>query len=305
MKKLKLLMSISTLCLAIMVLCFGVFSATNITYTMGGTVSYEVEDVYCKITTKVYKRQAQRTEEQLFDDIVDELSAKSFDSIDTTKYTLAEDKGSYDSYLNQGTASATGININFGKETSSGNYYYTYYIVINVSNLSTITDMYAVLIDDNTESNVYKVCKYSQDKILKDDATRNIVIAYSLIDIKQGTNLTFNYSLEVKKGELQSYTIDCNGYLDGKYFGGTTNYGKFKFYVNGILPYGGESDDFYHNLKYGDMWKIEIVSVVSGKEFVGLRLNGIDYSKMYGVVGKWANYDAVSTGILVIINTKS
>ena len=56
-------MSISTLCLAIMVLCFGVFSATNITYTMGGTVSYEVEDVYCKITTKVYKRQAQRTEE--------------------------------------------------------------------------------------------------------------------------------------------------------------------------------------------------------------------------------------------------
>ena len=55
MKKLKLVMSIATMCLAIAVLCFGVLAATSVTYTIQGTISYDVEDVYVDVNTTVYK----------------------------------------------------------------------------------------------------------------------------------------------------------------------------------------------------------------------------------------------------------
>lgn len=222
MKKLKLLMSVSLLCLSIAILCVGVFAITNVTYQIGGSISYEVEDVYCKITTKVYKAEVQRTAEQLQED-VNSLSATSLDKI---TYTLSQDMGAYDSYLKQGTAGATGININFGKETSSGNYYYTYYIVVNIENLSSATNMYAML-ESNTNfagQNVIEVTKLYQDNLERLDVKRNIVIALSIKDIKQQTTLDFSYDISVKNGKLPTgYTrlnyIQATGtqYIDTEY----------------------------------------------------------------------------------------
>ncbi len=207
MKKLKLLMSVSLLCLSIAILCVGVFSAINVDYNIGGTVTYDVEDVYCKIKTKVYKVEAQKTAQELQED-VETLSSTPLDEI---TYTLAEDKGEYDSYLSKGTAGATGININFGKETSSGKYYYTYFIVTNIENLSSATNMYAVLNGTNYETNVTKSTYMYQNKILKDSKNRNIVIGYSLTDLLTGTsNVAFNYTLSVALGEynlLKSCTV--------------------------------------------------------------------------------------------------
>ena len=54
MKKFKLTMSVATMCLALAVLCFGVFSATQVTYTIGGSISYEVNDVFADVKTRVY-----------------------------------------------------------------------------------------------------------------------------------------------------------------------------------------------------------------------------------------------------------
>ena len=53
-KKLKLLVSLSTFCLAIAVLCFGVFAAIKVTYSVSGTISYEVNDAYVEMDTVVY-----------------------------------------------------------------------------------------------------------------------------------------------------------------------------------------------------------------------------------------------------------
>lgn len=54
MKKFRLLASISSLCFAIAVLCFGVFAASSVTYTISGTISYTISDVFCDVTTAVY-----------------------------------------------------------------------------------------------------------------------------------------------------------------------------------------------------------------------------------------------------------
>lgn len=52
-KRVKFLFTIASLCFAVAVLCFGVYSATTVTYTASGTVSYEVNSVFCKINTTV------------------------------------------------------------------------------------------------------------------------------------------------------------------------------------------------------------------------------------------------------------
>lgn len=53
-KRIKFLFTIASLCFAVAVLCFGVYSATTVTYTASGTVSYEVDSVFCKIETSVH-----------------------------------------------------------------------------------------------------------------------------------------------------------------------------------------------------------------------------------------------------------
>ena len=53
-KRIKLFASIATICLSLAVMVFGVFSALAITYKTTGTISYEVEDAYVEIETRVY-----------------------------------------------------------------------------------------------------------------------------------------------------------------------------------------------------------------------------------------------------------
>lgn len=196
MKKLKLLSSITLMCLAMAILCVGVLSAVNVTYSFGGSINYEIQDVYVKIKTKIYKSEDQRSAQELQDDVTT-LAQTSLDSI---TYTLSQDKGEYNSFTNQGTSSATGIDISFG-ESTDGKIYYTYYIVVNVENLSTLTNIYAVLEDGNTnDSNLYKSCVYTQENILKGTYNRNIIIGYSVKNTLVNVDLAFNYTLSVKFG---------------------------------------------------------------------------------------------------------
>lgn len=199
MKKLKLISSISLLCLAISMLCVGVFAITDVTYTIGGNISYQIEDVYAQITTKVFKSETKRTAEELQQDV----STLSSTSLDKITYSLSQDKGIYNSFINSGTASANGIEIKFG-QNDDGKIYYTYYIVANVENLSTIEDMYANVEYNGTnkfDNVLSKMCFY-QDKILKGEKNRNIIIAYSLDDVKISTSINFSYTLKIKKGDL-------------------------------------------------------------------------------------------------------
>ena len=214
MKKLKLLISISTLCLAITVLCFGVFSAVKVSYSIGGTINYEIEDVFVKIKTKVYKSQVQRSTEELQSD-VNTLAKTSLGSIDSNKnYTVSQEIDEFDSFTsNQESNSVSGINIAFGR--NGGVSYYSYYIVINVENLSTLTNVYAVLGSnkDLDNSNLVVTSQTFQENILNGTTNRNVVIAYSVVNLAQGIDLSFDYTLSVKFGTLQNnnVTLDANG----------------------------------------------------------------------------------------------
>ena len=94
MKKLKLVMSIATMCLALLVLCFGVYSATNITYNIGGSISYQIDDVMVEVTTRLYKKSEQLSQTDLRTKARD-IENVSLDSIDTSIYGEYEEIDSF------------------------------------------------------------------------------------------------------------------------------------------------------------------------------------------------------------------
>lgn len=146
MKKFKLLASIASMCLAIAVLCFGVFAASTVTYTISGTISYEVSDVFVNLTTTVYS-----CDQKLTTEAMNTLAGKITDAtaenqtVDTTTLTYVTDKTG--TYKNDGGA-VTGIiakdadNIKIDKASLALSYsnvgtkQLTYFIVTKIDNLA-------------------------------------------------------------------------------------------------------------------------------------------------------------------------
>ncbi len=133
MKKMKLLMSLSMLCLSIAMLCFGVFAASSVTYTISGTISYEVKDVFCTISGKVYKNSNSNVAAATLNTNLTTLIGGTEEGY-TTAQTL-------NGKTTTGTTTATEtlsetVNITFGRGTNDEEWY-TYYIVLTIQNNST------------------------------------------------------------------------------------------------------------------------------------------------------------------------
>ena len=189
MKKLKLFLSICTLCLCFAVLCIGIYAAQTVTYTISGTISYTVEDVFAKINTKVFKVVGQQDVSTMKTN-VNTLATTAFSNIDTNTY-IEDTKNTIEEYdtTSSNTASRT-VAITIDST------YKTYYIVINIANLADRA-INAMLTDTTTYTNLNTSSKIIQNGIAKGE-TKNLVVAFSLADKKVGIDsLAMNYSIEV------------------------------------------------------------------------------------------------------------
>ncbi len=196
MKKLKLLLSFAMMCLSIVVLCFGVLASTNVTYSISGTISYDITDVFAKINTKVFKVAGQTTKSDMQTNI-NTLATTALSSIAGTQTTSNASL----------TYEATDISIaecdsvtNDSKECelniSIDSTYMTYYIVINIQNLADKA-ISATLTDSTLYTNLNTTSILTQEDIAKGEI-RNIIVAFSLADKKQGiSKIDISYSMEV------------------------------------------------------------------------------------------------------------
>ncbi len=203
MKKTKLLLSFTMMCLSIAVLCFGVFSAISVSYTVSGTISYEITDVFAKLNAKVFKVAGQTSSTDMQTN-VDTLATIALDSIESTTYidsgiTIAE----YDTTSSTDDGKRENISITLDSE------YMTYYVVINVKNLAD-KEIGAKLTDSTTYTNLNTAQKLIQNSIEK-NTTRNLVVAFSIKDKTTSTNVNINYSVAVSYdayGNNISFTIN-------------------------------------------------------------------------------------------------
>ena len=195
MKKGKLLLSLAMMCLSIAVLCFGVLAATSVTYSISGTISYEVKDVFVKINTSVYAIAEQQDKATVITTVkaMESVSQAKTLTINSKTYTRTQEMVEYDS-TSADTGSVSGINLTYG----GTNGYYTYYIVINIQNLSASKAVDAKITEKTeAELNSIKTTNLYQNNIASTE-TKNIVIAYSIKDKKSSiTSAAINYSLKV------------------------------------------------------------------------------------------------------------
>ena len=199
-KKAKLFLSMASMVLAVALFCFGVYAAVSVNYTISGTVTYQVKDVYTEITTKVYKDAIMYNASNL-QTKAQELESKTFSQIEETYGQAVQTFNTYNNLTGTGEAGANGIDINYNNA-------FTYYVVINVKNLSSSVNV-NISLTNNTTGDINSVIYQTANKtnIAKLAEGTNMVVAFSLDDAtKSVQNVAFNYSLKVELS-TPGYTV--------------------------------------------------------------------------------------------------
>ncbi len=209
MKKSKLILSLAMMCLSIAVLCFGVLAATSVSYSISGSISYDITDVFANINTKVFKVAGQTTSTNMQTN-VDALATTALSSIDSTSttsdstVTYIDTKQSIEVYNTESEETTTR-----SFDITLDSTYMTYYIVINIENLADKA-VNALLTDSTTYTNLNTATKLTQSGIAKGD-TKNLVVAFSIADSTTSTTVTMSYSVAVSYTSFSTITFTIGG----------------------------------------------------------------------------------------------
>ena len=200
MKKFKLIMSVATMCLALAVLCFGVFSATNITYTIGGSISYEVNDVFATVETDVYTSSFNnatnlKTEAEKF------LTSDTVENATQTEYkydftTTGAESESYSNTTKMDGNTEGGIKIAYNTTNQR-----TYFVVISITNNgdNIISASITGTLGENANTTFVKTNPITS---LSKSNKQKIVMAFMLDDITLGmSDVNFEYIVTINNGE--------------------------------------------------------------------------------------------------------
>lgn len=217
-RKTKLFFSLASLCLSVAMLCFGVYSAMSVSYTVNGSVSYEVKDVFVNISTKLYKS----TSTTLISEAQQLVKLQEFSSLPTLMPDEIEDTGYNDEHSTyedkqvsdpgQTTTftSKTALPINYGAYTEGGDKAYGYYIVIEIENLGTET-VHAIADISNiagVNDSLNSIVQILQDFCDIDGGqTGYLIIGMALNDATKGVQNTFDFTVTIDKGKAPAPTI--------------------------------------------------------------------------------------------------
>lgn len=193
MKKLKLSLSIASLCLCIAVLCFGVFSAINVSYNIGGSISYEVNDAFVKINTKVYKNSKKYNQGDL--EILAEELSDGTTTVDKESFTLDNSFNieEYDS-TSQDSFSFDQLNLKFSSTDKC------FLVETEVKNLSPSTNVWVLADLDNIS--VPENVVQGNNVMIREIASSSPKKMYFAISIKDDKSsvATSNFKLQLKAG---------------------------------------------------------------------------------------------------------
>lgn len=228
MKKLKMCLSVAIVCLAIAVFCFGVIAATNVTYTIGGSVSYVVTDAFVDIKTRVYTSKEKATSDTKLLAKSNYLTSTTYITNALENGTLAEVEKYSDGRLDVNTlqdqrepaiypdqTADTKINIDYSNSN------YTWYIVVSITNIAD-NIVWANVSKQTFTGDFNSFANYTGgiDSIAKGE-TKSIVLGFSVKDEKTSIkDSTFDYSLTISADQDAKPVLDTNPRVEslGKYY---------------------------------------------------------------------------------------
>ena len=234
MKKSKLFLSIMAFCFSLAVLCFGVYAAGQVDYTIGGNISYVVSDAYVEVETKVYESTAQPDNKQELAVVAGQVATNGI----VTGATTTAQRGSTvtlntletpqpsDPY----TPLESSPTFNFQEPfTQNGtDYKRSFYIIVKITNLGQ-NNVYAVpnvLLSTNADPTAqnavdpasYNVVEYMSNGYSAIDRNETVYIklAYTISEITSNVgSLYFKFTIDIEAG---NYTANSNLKWDSQGF---------------------------------------------------------------------------------------
>ncbi len=230
-RKFKLFFSLASLCLSVAMLCFGVYSAMSVNYSVSGTVSYEVTDVFAKIDLSVYRsmstapigsadNSANASKIQSAEDITS-LGFKKLDDFYDSVSSYDPQTGKVESPGQDWTAeSYDGLNFIYGTPGEQDSSAYAFYIVLDITNYGSET--INATVTNNTESTTANT-RFAQTDDVEIEAskgepysTNRIVLGLALEDATQSISDAmgdFSYTVNVQRGNLEYQVINDMTFL--------------------------------------------------------------------------------------------
>ena len=194
-RKSKLLLSLISLCFSVAMLCFGVYSAMSVSFTISGDITYQVDNAFAEITTKVYAQDELMNEAQLRNMVTENrLEDLDFASIDNILSEPVQNFDTYNSLTNTGSNHISGVNIDYDK-------HYSYFVIINIKNLSQ-DNFLNVTLENNVTGDEINSYVFQSDNVVdivldsNSQNGRNMIFGYSLkdptIDIDENIDIIVN-----------------------------------------------------------------------------------------------------------------
>ncbi len=215
-RKSKLFFSLVSLCFSIAVLCFGVYSALSVSYSISGSVSYEIKDVFVSVTRKVYRALSETPVQSSHSGNVTEL--KTAQTIDTSKYDDIDAGDSFSTYDN-GNVTSSGqdytypedgdesknIDLTYGSPTGNETQGYAFYIVIDIHNLGSEIINAQITAPTSLENTILRD---SGNVEITANGTERIVLGLALDDVTTGiTSADFTYTITISPEGLPAEPI--------------------------------------------------------------------------------------------------
>ena len=208
-RKSKLFFSLVSLCFSIAVLCFGVYSALSVSYSISGSVSYEINDVFVELDLSVYRALSttpvnSATHNQnvsTIKDAGDNISETDFGKLSYTDHESTYEGGEVKPGNEYGIFEADSPNLalTYGSPTND-NQGYAFYIVIDIHNLGSEIINAQIKAPTSLENTILLD---SGNVEITADGTERIVLGLALDDVTKGiTSADFTYTITISRGGL-------------------------------------------------------------------------------------------------------
>ncbi len=209
-------------------LCFGVYSAMSVNYSVSGSVSYEVTDVFVRIDLSVYRSMStapigsgdnstNASKIQSAEDITS-LGFKKLEQFQNSVSSYNPDNPETGEVEHPGkdwtAESYDGLNFTYGTPGAEDSNAYAFYIVLDITNYGSET--INATVTNNTESTTANT-RFAQTDNVEIEAsngepysTNRIVLGLALEDATQSISDAmgdFSYTVNVQRGNLEYQVI--------------------------------------------------------------------------------------------------
>ena len=207
-RKSKLVFSLVSLCFSIAVLCFGVYSALSVSYSINGSVSYEINDVFVELDLSVYRVMSttpvnSATHNQNVSTIKeagDNISETDFGKLSYTDHESTYEDGVVTSPGQDWSASSPNLALTYGSPTGNETQGYAFYIVIDIHNLGSEIINAQITAPTSLENTILRD---SGNVEITANGTERIVLGLALDDVTTGIiSADFTYTITISRGEL-------------------------------------------------------------------------------------------------------